>query len=105
MRYTLTALKALPHNAPVSKVALALDEDIPGWESRIDLETLDMRSVCNCVAGQLASKWAAPGTWSASTNGYDKFMQRLGISLKAFAGVPQLKAHWVRAIHERLAAR
>lgn len=30
-----------------------LDERIPGWEDRIDLDRLELASACRCVLGQL----------------------------------------------------
>ena len=38
--------------ARVAKGAKLLDEVRPGWAGRINLDTLQMSSVCNCVLGQ-----------------------------------------------------
>lgn len=37
----------------VARGARLLDEKWPGWWQEINLSTLDLRSVCNCVLGQL----------------------------------------------------
>jgi len=37
----------------VERGAALLDERLPGWEDRIDLDKLDLSSTCNCVVGQL----------------------------------------------------
>lgn len=38
----------------VAKGAATLDEILPGWERKIDLEHLYLESACDCVLGQLA---------------------------------------------------
>ncbi len=55
----------------VERGARFLDEVAPGWEDRIDLETLDLVSGYHCICGQL---WAAKAKRSRSEyidNGYD----------------------------------
>ncbi len=37
----------------VTSGAAILDAQMPGWERGVDLGTLDIRSTCNCVLGQL----------------------------------------------------
>jgi hypothetical protein len=37
----------------VARGAALLDKQDPGWWQRIDLSTLDLKDVCNCVLGQL----------------------------------------------------
>jgi hypothetical protein len=39
----------------VAKGAAFLDEREPGWDARIDLDTLDLQAPCRCVLGQLAT--------------------------------------------------
>lgn len=39
--------------ARVAAGAAWLDENRPGWEGSIDLETLDMQNSCRCILGQL----------------------------------------------------
>lgn len=38
--------------ARVDKGAALLDRERPGWDQRIDLDRLNVRSECNCVFGQ-----------------------------------------------------
>jgi hypothetical protein len=38
----------------VVRGARYLDEILPGWADTIDLDTLDLGSICDCVLGQLA---------------------------------------------------
>lgn len=35
-----------------------LDENFPGWESRIDLDTLELKNSFNCICGQVFEKEA-----------------------------------------------
>ncbi len=37
----------------VARGAALLDEKLPGWWQRIDLEALTMRDTCMCILGQL----------------------------------------------------
>jgi hypothetical protein len=39
--------------ARVARGAALLDEKLPGWADRIDLDRLDLASPCRCVLGQL----------------------------------------------------
>jgi hypothetical protein len=51
--------------ARVARGAALLDEKLPGWVERIDLDKLKLSSGCNCVLGQ---------TWDGSTDtGYSAF--------------------------------
>lgn len=43
----------------VAAGAAFLDEHEPGWDSRIDLERLDLGSSCACVLGQLYKGFGA----------------------------------------------
>ncbi len=42
-----------------------LDENIPDWLQRLDVERLDMKSDCKCILGQL------DGSWCDSTDNRD----------------------------------
>lgn len=35
------------------RAAAVLDSECPGWETRVNLARLDLRSYCGCVLGQL----------------------------------------------------
>jgi hypothetical protein len=37
----------------VRRGARLLDREAPGWERKIDLDTLDLEHTCNCVVGQV----------------------------------------------------
>lgn len=39
--------------------AALLDVEFPGWETRIDLDRLDMYSVYDCILGQLYDEFAS----------------------------------------------
>jgi hypothetical protein len=39
-------------NARVHRGAALLDEKFPGWESSVNVSTLNLESSCNCVLGQ-----------------------------------------------------
>lgn len=41
----------------VERGATLLDEHMPGWEGRIDLERLNLASACDCVVGQLLGSY------------------------------------------------
>lgn len=34
-----------------------LDENSPGWEHKIDLDTLDVNQPCRCILGQTSGYW------------------------------------------------
>jgi len=42
-----------------------LDENIPNWDNRIDLDRLDLFSGCDCIGGQLSN--------DSYSNFYDKY--------------------------------
>jgi hypothetical protein len=60
--------------ARVARGAALLDRQIPGWERRIDLETLHLQSPCLCVLGQLH-----PGQEFANT-AYSCGLDRLALT-------------------------
>lgn len=46
--------------ARVERGAALLDRAMPSWVERIDLETLKLRSACDCVCGQLGQRSRSP---------------------------------------------
>ncbi len=54
-----------PYDAVARGVAL-LDEKVPGWRERIDIETLDIESPQRCIVGQ-------------PCGGYETAMRRFGL--------------------------
>lgn len=41
----------------VQRGAALLDEKLPGWRSKIDVDTLDIANPYNCIAGQLGGPY------------------------------------------------
>jgi hypothetical protein len=58
--------------------AAALDRTTPGWESKVNIETLDMKSTTKCVLGQVFD--GNPAGWSG--NGYLAGTTILGLTIK-----------------------
>lgn len=46
----------------VARGVALLDEKLPGWDQRIDLDALDIGNACNCILGQ---------TWDEHPDDYD----------------------------------
>lgn len=117
-----------PTNAPNFATAIAcgmawLDEHHPGWEEKIDLETLNLGGLCDCVLGQLEKGYATamrriardvlgqsesktPVWWSnldkqAAWSNAHGFCMTLGNTRQ----YEQLTAAWKTAITQRLATR
>lgn len=69
--------------------AALLDRAVPGWESRIDLETLDISCPRNCIIGQLL--------------GWITGLKVLGVRLtpNGFAGGRHQTTAWRELITER----
>lgn len=51
--------------ARVARGVALLDEKLPGWIERIDLDKLDLASGCNCILGQTWSKGDDDGRFTA----------------------------------------
>jgi hypothetical protein len=67
----------------VANGAAWLDEDRPGWESKIDLARLDIASGIDCICGQVFADLASSDHWMS---GYFAVVGRLP---------PLLAAAWV----------
>lgn len=93
----------------VAAGAAWLDEHRPGWDQRIDLETLDLGDPCHCVLGQEYGnygdspeeiRWerrpAGEDVWVAPLFGFHEWNER---------NYDVLTAEWRRLIEERRAAR
>lgn len=104
------------YDARIAAGMAVLDEHMPGWERRIDLETLEMASTCRCVVGQLAADGDTPdtvlGIRSINLDPDDFegefWPTALGFSVETRherATYRGLTTAWKRAIRERLAAR
>lgn len=44
---------------PETRGAQVLDEDYPGWEKKVNVETLNIDDLYNCVLGQLYYRYSA----------------------------------------------
>lgn len=63
-------------NVSVERGAAFLDEKLPGWEDKIDVERLNLESTCGCVVGQLHG--GLRGRWRS--NAYWRGMDELGLN-------------------------
>lgn len=55
----------------VERGAALLDEKRPGWWQEIDLGTLDIRSTCGCILGQIGSLLGDDGYLTRFSTGLD----------------------------------
>ena len=55
----------------VERGAALLDERRPGWWRDIDMDTLDIRSPCHCILGQMGSLLRDDGSLSRFGTGLD----------------------------------
>ena len=60
----------------VARGAALLDEKLPGWVHRIDLDKLDLGSPCRCVLGQT---WDEPSGTRAGETPFHLHVERLGL--------------------------
>ena len=110
----------------VTKAAQLLDKEVPGWERRVDPETLKMSSCMNCVLGQVFGPRIESKLWdilpvkvkAAVRNvmpfsngfhkGYDYFATRRNHTFGDFAAIseacggnPELRCLWIQEIAKR----
>jgi hypothetical protein len=89
----------------VAAGAAFLDEHDPGWQERIDLDTLYIGSCERCILGQLHEDYAFGASWvyrtdyTADTHGLG-FMFRGAFSHK-HGDAEDLTDEWKRVIRER----
>jgi hypothetical protein len=95
--------------AQVARGAALLDEKLPGWDQRIDLDNLDLGNKCNCVLGQEFDDDDAVGPLEF---GYDAGLRELfagdddkavdhGFLAADYEPHDQLTAEWRRVILAR----
>jgi hypothetical protein len=60
----------------VAAGAALLDENVPGWHAMIDVETLVVRNVQECILGQLFR----PTSYEHYSSGYDRALNILELS-------------------------
>lgn len=90
------------YKARIAKGMALLDERAPGWESRINLDKLDLKSCTTCVLGQLFGDYSA-GRNLASVSIFD--VEEFGFII--FGGSSRqfnnLTTAWRQTIRARLA--
>jgi hypothetical protein len=85
----------------VERSAALLDQEMPGWESRIDLDRLDICDASNCVLGQVyASRRYHYSGWSRGLELLGFTDGHRNIAHYAFTGNQHLPA-WRAAIEAR----
>lgn len=92
----------------VTAGAAWLDENFPGWERKIDLGSLDLRSCSECMCGQNLRDLARE---LGMLSGYDyvsrwygfRWTQEHGFSLLFDEDWDELERLWVELIKERFA--
>lgn len=100
--------------ARVARGAAWLDEVQPGWERRIDLSKLELRSACRCVLGQLYGTFSESAffyrhgdytyEWSESIPfGFILPLEKDtdGVEYWSDAEYPRLDEAWISLIKER----
>lgn len=89
-----TAVLDAPEIVPVAKGAEFLDQTLPGWQKKVDLDKLDESSAVNCVLAQvLGTPW---GNLAMRYEDYDKFAawsDELGFSAP-YADYAKFTAAW-----------
>lgn len=81
----------------VARGAAWLDDNVLGWQNRIDLDRLDMGNRYHCVLGQLY------GNYMFGPLARDE-AQTLGLQRTGADGYAHLEVEWRRVITERRAA-
>lgn len=96
--------------ARVARGVALLDERLPSWDERIDLDRLDLHSSCNCILGQeFANHEDVDGeTWtgydaaqSALLNHADPTEYGFDLTGREAASFPALTSEWKRLILAR----
>ena len=91
----------------VARGAALLDEKIPGWDSRIDLDVLDIDSCAQCILGQV---FAAESSYYPVARGFGAGIDELGLDDSVIEDlgfddtdglITQVSAEWRRVITER----
>ena len=82
----------------VARGAALLDEKMPGWAERIDLNVLNLASSCRCVLGQLHPNLEAPD------DAYLDGLSHLGVSTTDDSGYGFDTSDEDDGVYERLTA-
>lgn len=95
------------YDAQIAAGMALLDEHAPGWETRIDVETLDLWSTCNCILGQEFGRFEH-GLCLLILDGPAATRYGFDVDPRAsdalHIGYRTLTSEWRRAIRARLAA-
>jgi hypothetical protein len=85
----------------VERGALFLDEVRPGWATRIDPDTLDLASSCDCVLGQLYQS-EHPRSRRPPYESYDRMVDELDLGYDRVGRLGFVS--WGRAKYENMTA-
>jgi hypothetical protein len=78
-----------------------LDEHMPDWEPRIDLDRLDLGHGQYCIRGQLTDE-PTPLVWPPRVESFgETYPAKLGFSASTREGYAALTRAWKRAILKR----
>ena len=77
----------------VAQGVALLDEQLPGWVDRIDLDTLNLASPCRCILGQTWDEWSDP------TDEDDRYFLHAHRLLGPAAGVVAEAEHGFNSVH------
>lgn len=91
----------------VERGAALLDEKVPGWEAKIDLDTLDLYVPCKCVLGQLFGRGDSAYTHGLHMLNLFGFKEEIahGFEARSTGTYTSLTTRWRRVIRRRLKAQ
>lgn len=99
-----TAPKDSTYRSRVAAGMRLLDKRMPGWEKKINLQTLDIRSYRNCIIAQIFGDYVPEKLF-----GKDNIKQRISHGTTWGSNdnidLAKLTAVWKRAIAKRLAQK
>lgn len=87
----------------VRRGAELMDEKMPGWFLRVDLDSLDMASPCRCVLGQLNGNFfdSAALLWNEAQGDAMTNSRLHGFNLIAGSSCESLESAWKSEIRRR----
>jgi len=90
------------YNEVVQAGMQVLDEKVPGWESRIDPETLDLASCQFCILGQIYGDY---GVGRRALDLYSDYAHGFDVDGGVDRYYPLLTRAWLRVIGKRLTSK
>ena len=96
----------------VDLAATILDRAKPGWERRVNPDTLNLMSLDCCILGQVYSRSneTCESGWGRGMRALfpdrlydDAFVQAHGFTVEVFAADAHFRNEWINAIAQRLA--